>query len=160
MFTERPIAAGEVVVAWGGDVVHQGRFDELDDHSRTHSLQIDDELYLVAPADGEDADDVNHSCDPTCGMFGATMLVARRDISAGEEITFDYAMTDSTDYDEFPCACGSMLCRGIVSGADWRRPELWDRYADAFSPYLQRRIDSLRSRRSDEPVSVHPGAGG
>ena len=30
-----------------------------------------------------------------------------RDILAGEELCFDYAMTDTNDYDEFVCACGT-----------------------------------------------------
>lgn len=159
MFTNRPVAAGEIVVAWGGDVVHQDAFDELGVYNQTHSLQIGDELYLVAPPDGENADFVNHSCNPTCGLFGATMLVARRNIGVGEEITFDYAMTDSTDYDEFPCACGTDSCRGIVSGADWRRPDLWARYDGAFSPYLQRRIDTLRSSMPDRSSAAPGGRG-
>ena len=71
-----------------------------------------------------------------------------RTISAGEEITYDYAMSDASDYDEFPCSCGSMRCRGQVSGSDWQRPELWRRYSGYFSPYVQSRIDEriLRSK--------------
>jgi hypothetical protein len=54
-------------------------------------------------------------------------------------------MTDSSDYDEFTCRCGTALCRGQVTGQDWRRPELQERYRGYFSPYLQQRIDNLKS---------------
>ena len=63
-----------------------------------------------------------------------------RDIQAGEEVTYDYAMSDGSSYDEFLCGCGSVHCRGRVSGEDWRQTELWQRYDGYFSPYLARRI--------------------
>ena len=65
-------------------------------------------------------------------------------ILPGEEVTIDYAMCDGTAYDEFDCACGAATCRGRVTGADWRNPALWERYAGHFSPYLERRIAALR----------------
>jgi hypothetical protein len=58
----------------------------------------------------------------------------------GEELTFDYAMSDGSDYDEFECHCGAGICRGTVTGQDWQLTELQHRYAGLFSPYLARRI--------------------
>jgi hypothetical protein len=153
VYTAEAITEGTVVVAWGGEVVDRDTFFAMDEDRQTHSLQIGDDLFLLAPEEMELADFVNHSCEPTTGLFGATMLVARRDIVAGEEITFDYAMCDSVDYDEFPCACGTVSCRGIVSGADWRRPELWDRYDGRFSPYLAVRIERLRREHIGAEIS-------
>jgi hypothetical protein len=72
------------------------------------------------------------------------LLVAMRDIEPGEEICFDYAMSDSADYDEFDCVCGTELCRKVVTGADWKRPELQERYRGFLSSYLERRIARLR----------------
>ena len=68
------------------------------------------------------------------------MLVARRDIAPGEEICFDYAMSDTDPYDEFLCACGMEGCRGLITGADWKRPELQVRYRGWFSAYIDRKI--------------------
>ena len=56
-------------------------------------------------------------------MGGASQVVAMRDIAVGEALTFDYAMADGSNYDEFDCACGTALCRSRVSGSDWSRPE-------------------------------------
>ncbi len=109
-------------------------------------LQVEDGAYLLTEQEGP-ADWVNHCCEPNAGMRGTLTLVAMRDIQAGEEICFDYAMTDGSDYDEFDCGCGAVFCRGRVTGNDWQLPELWERYAGYFSPYLSRRIDSLRVRR-------------
>jgi hypothetical protein len=92
----------------------------------------------------ETADFLNHCCEPNAGMSGQLALVALRDIAPGEEVCLDYAMTDGSPYDEFPCACGAAQCRGWVTGSDWMRPELWKRYGNHFSPYLLRRIDRLK----------------
>jgi SET domain-containing protein len=35
---------------------------------------------------------VNHSCEPNLGMGGNVLLVAMREIAAGEELTIDYAL--------------------------------------------------------------------
>jgi hypothetical protein len=64
-----------------------------------------------------------------------------RDIQPGEEICFDYAMSDTVAYDEFVCGCGAPNCRRSVTGSDWQLPELQKRYAGYFAPHVQRRID-------------------
>src|SRR3954453_21519682 len=140
VFARVPIAAGTTVAAFGGAAVDRRELAELGDAVQHHSLQIDDELYLASIEPFDPADYVNHSCDPNCGIVGSVLLVAMRDIAADEEICFDYAMTDSDDYDQFVCGCGSALCREVVSGDDWKVPELRDRYAGWFSTYLERRI--------------------
>ena len=72
--------------------------------------------------------------------MGSNLVVAMRDLEAGEEITFDYAMCDGSDDDEFVCGCEAEHCRGLITGADWLKPELQQRYAGWFSSYLARRI--------------------
>lgn len=59
----------------------------------------------------------------------------------------DYAMCDSTPGEEFSCSCGSAICRHIVTGDDWKLPQLQKRYAGYFSPYLQRKIDVLKKKK-------------
>jgi hypothetical protein len=135
------VAAGEVVSVWGGYVVDVEQLNTLPHDVQQHSVQIEEGLYLATIGGAETADYINHSCDPNLGLRGQITLVALRDIEAGEEVAFDYAMTDSTPYDEFECRCGSVNCRGTVRGDDWKLPELWAKYAGYFSPYLQRRID-------------------
>ena len=92
----------------------------------------------------EPVDYFNHSCSPNAGLSGQTVLVALQPIAAGEEVCFDYAMTDGSPYDEFRCTCGSPHCRGQITGNDWKIPALWEHYAGRFSPYLQKRIDRIR----------------
>jgi uncharacterized protein len=147
-FATETIPAGTTVAGFGGYVVPRPVLDSLPAIRAGRSIQVDDGLYLVSAADPEPGDMLNHSCDPSCGLSGATILVALRDIAPDEELTFDYATCDGSDYDEFACLCGSPDCRGTVTGADWRLPELHTRYAGWFSPYLARRI----SRLAQEPA--------
>jgi uncharacterized protein len=137
------VTAGEVVSVWGGYIVDAQQLATLSHDEQQHSVQIEEGLYLATIGGSESADFINHSCDPNLGLRGQIALVALRDIEAGEEVCFDYAMTDCTPYDEFECHCGMVGCRGTVRGDDWQLPELWAKYAGYFSPYLQRRIDRL-----------------
>jgi hypothetical protein len=142
VFATAPIGAGTTVAAFGGCAVDADELHDLGDDVTEHAIQIDDNLFLASIPPFDPADHVNHSCDPTCGLVGAVLLVTRRDVAAGDELCFDYAMSDSADYDEFDCSCGTALCRGVVRGTDWQRPELQARYAGWFSSYLERRIGS------------------
>ena len=146
IFAVAPIGRGETVAGFGGQIVGRAEFDRLDQDRRTHSIQIDTELYLVSPVELEPADYANHSCEPNAGMMGNVLVVAMADIEAGEEICFDYAMCDADDYDEFVCECGTPSCRGLITGADWKRPELQERYAGYFSSYLANRVAEHRAR--------------
>jgi len=141
-YADEAIAAGETVAAFGGYSISRAELDKLNDERIGRSLQIDGDLYLLSAETREPGDCVNHSCAPNCGIRGSLLVVAMRDIAVGEELTFDYAMADASDYDEFSGACGAEVCRGTVSGTDWQRTELRARYAGWFGSYVQHLIDS------------------
>jgi uncharacterized protein len=143
VYAREAVVVGEVVSVWGGYIVDAQQLETLSHDEQQHSVQIEEGLYLATIGGAETADFINHSCDPNLGLRGQIALVALRDIEVGEEVCFDYAMTDCTPYDEFECHCGTVACRGTVRGDDWQLPELWAKYAGYFSPYLQRRIDRL-----------------
>jgi hypothetical protein len=144
IFAHQTVQAGELLAMWGGQILTESEYRQLPEERQTHGVQVWDFLYQVQLHPGQDpADFFNHSCDPNAGLNSPISLVAMRDIAAGEEICFDYAMTDSSDYDEFTCCCGTALCRGQITGQDWQRPELQTRYRGYFSPYLQKRIATL-----------------
>jgi uncharacterized protein len=136
------IECGETTAAFGGWAATRAQLNALPPDQPRLALQIDDDLYLVSP-DKSAGDCINHSCDPNCGLVGGVLLVALRDIEPGEQVTFDYAMADASDYDEFECNCLTSKCRGTVTGNDWMLPDLRRRYAAYFSPYIQRRIAAL-----------------
>lgn len=135
------IPEGELLVMWGGAIVPGAIFFQLSPREQMHSVQVEENLYQVPYGDPEPGDFINHSCSPNAGLKSPITLVAMRDIYPDEEVCFDYAMSDATPYDEFTCACGTANCRGRVTGNDWQLPQLQERYAGYFSPYIQRRIE-------------------
>ncbi len=146
-FAVRPIPAGTFVVCFGGTPLS---FEEFSSHTadqRSRSIQVDHDPVILGPPEREPGDSINHSCDPNLGLVAANRLVARRDIAVGEELTYDYATSDSVPYDEFDCACASPTCRGTVRGTDWTRDAIQDTNAGWFSPYLARRIAGLKHAR-------------
>ncbi len=145
VFALEEIQKGELLCLWGGNIWTKAEFDQLPYENRSHGLQVDEDLYQTYGVGemAEAPDYVNHSCSPNAGLNGAIRLVAMRDITIGEEICFDYAMSDGTSYDEFECQCGSAYCRGIITGNDWMERNLQEKYGEYFSPYLKRRINQF-----------------
>lgn len=144
LLATQPIGRGEVVAVKGGHILTTAELDALPEKLRNSDIQITDGLHLAAVTDDEYEPVMlflNHSCEPNVGFAGNVVLVAMRDVAAGEELTTDYAMFD--DYDgTMACSCGTPSCRRVIDGRDWRRPELRRRYAGHFSWYLQRKIDA------------------
>jgi hypothetical protein len=143
LFTDETISADTIVGELGG-VTFSEKQIKAREHKRGSVIQIDEHLWMgYRPGDPDSPDDMlNHSCDPNLWLSGKTVLVARHEIAAGEELTVDYAVwTDEPEW-RFPCPCncGSRLCRIDVTGLDWKRPELQKRYAGHFSPFLNEKI--------------------
>ena len=141
------IAKDEIVAIKAGNIITRDEIEAATRSAGDLALQIDDDFY-IAPRTPDEADDmsvyINHSCDPNVGFRGQVVYVAMRDIAAGEELCHDYAMERSDDY-RLDCHCGSPLCRGKVSGEDWKLPELQARYGEYFSIYLLQKIKEDRS---------------
>ncbi len=92
-----------------------------------YAWPISAEIFGMWSDNPEDWRPINHSCDPNVWMTGLD-VVARRDISAGEWLTIDYATFCGPNMAPFTCACGARDCRGTIDGDDMRRPELQARY--------------------------------
>ena len=151
VFARRRFQPGELILVWGGRIITGAQLALLPPDKRAWMLQIDEDLFQLTDHDEIGlADQVNHSCDPNAGILGHIALVAMHPIIPGEEITFDYATTDSTRFCEFECWCGAADCRGHVRADDWRRPDLRRRYGRHFSPYLLRRIDAEAAAEAEK----------
>jgi SET domain-containing protein len=142
LFAVELIAAGELVAIKGGHIMTTAAVRSLPERLQNSEIQIADGFSLVA-ADEAEYEPVmlflNHSCEPNVGFAGNIVLVAMRDISAGEEITTDYALFD--DYDgTMDCQCGTRSCRGTIGGRDWQRADLQRKYGRYFSSYLLSRL--------------------
>ena len=142
LFAIAPIAKDEIVAVKGGRIVTRAQWREISKTLGPAEIQIDDDLF-IAPVTPEERETSmlysNHSCDANLGMRGEITFVAMRDIAPGEELTHDWATTDDDDY-SVECKCGASTCRGTVTGKDWQRPDLQERYRGYFSAYLAKKI--------------------
>jgi len=146
LFATAAIAKGEVVVVKGGYILTREQRDSIGEELGPSEIQITEDLFIgpTTPAEREGGMmHLNHSCEPNLGLQGQVVFVAMRGIAAGEELTIDYAMTDDEPY-EMECQCGSGTCRKLITGTDWRKPELQKKYDGYFSWFIQRRIYSTR----------------
>ena len=143
LFARQPISAGEIVAVKGGAIMDAAAFARIRDQVSPAEIQIEDDLYIAPRSAAEVEANIlclNHSCQPNVGVRGQITFVAMRDIAAGAELTIDYAMIDGDPAERMACACGAPECRRVVTGDDWRRPELRQRYAGYFSRYLEARF--------------------
>jgi hypothetical protein len=158
LFAQRAISQGELVTVKGGTVMTRAERDALEPVMGPADIQIEDDLF-IGPVTPETREDgmmcLNHSCAPNVGLRGQISFVAMRDIAAGEELTFDYATGDDDDW-EMTCCCGSESCRRVVTGKDWRKPDVQLRYRGYFSAYLAVRIAALQSTDGSDATLSYP----
>jgi len=107
-----------------------------------YGYPLNDEVLVTWSSDPEQWAPINHSCDPNAWIEGLD-LVARRAISAGEEITVEYATFVAGTGASFDCQCGAGDCRGKVTPEDWQLPEIRRRYAEHCSAYIAGKWASL-----------------
>ena len=105
------------------------------------TITVGTDLHLVLPPRRPNGYG-NHSCDPNLCWVGPYELAARRDIAIGDELTNDYATSTADPGFVMACSCGSGQCRAVVTGSDWRRPDLRARYGQHWVPAL---LDRIRS---------------
>lgn len=113
VFADRPFHAGERVLT-----IHDSR--TVDDQ---HPLGPGDDprhcdylaavrVVLMQPPERH----INHSCDPNVyvkTIDGRRVVIAIRDIAAGEEVAYDYCINSGGDT-VWTCRCGSSRCRKTI----------------------------------------------
>ena len=145
-FAISKISKGEIVASFGGNVINQIELANYSIDRVSRSLQLNNDQYLLSGDVPEAGDMINHSCEPNCGIAGTSSVQTLRDIEIGAELTFDYAMSDSSQYDEFTCACGKRQCRDRIIGHDWQKKDLQANYRNYFSDYIENLIKLSHSK--------------
>ena len=149
LFAIEPIAKGELLTVWGGIIISTDELHEQPEIVQDRAIQVEIDHHLCSALIDDDADCVNHSCNPNAGLQGQITLIAMRNIAADEEICFDYAMSDGHPSFYMACACGQPDCRKAVTGNDWKLLNLQEKYRGHFSPYIQRQIDAIHASYTD-----------
>jgi SET domain-containing protein len=127
VFALRAIPAGERIIEYRGERI---TWDEATRRAAERGGPVNHTFYFSL-ADGNvidggrrgnDARWINHACEPNCEAYeenGRVYIHALRDIDAGEELNYNYALI----YDErhtpalkrlFACRCGTPGCTGTM----------------------------------------------
>lgn len=100
-FTIDPVAQGDTVL------LIRGPFSDV---QTPYSFRAGDHRHIEPTGYGHF---INHACDPSCRIAyredARPVLVARRNLPAGAEITFDYSATEGTLAHTFACQCPSEI---------------------------------------------------
>ena len=150
LFADEPIRKGEIVAIKGGHVMDYETLKEVEDEIEESYIQIEEDFFIGSVKKSEVMGNklfLNHSCDPNLGIRGQITFIAIRDISSGEELTYDWAMESigTTESLTLRCNCGSENCRKLITGDDWKRKDLQKKYGNYFSSYILTKIRQDRS---------------
>jgi len=139
LFAIEPIFAGEML--WEADpdapLISLSQWHELSSTDHKGYSQVDDDHFV---RNNPTEYTWNHGCTPNCVCSGWQMF-ALRDISVGEELTYDYGLVEISRRWEMVCNCGSPQCRGISSNLDYMLSKVQQWHAGRIPPYAQRAID-------------------
>jgi hypothetical protein len=157
VFATRSFRAGERVrrVNLVREITHEAPIREEEGERIEHCGYPDGKVVLWGLPDRH----VNHSCDPNAYEHyedSAVTIVARRDIAAGEEITFDYNLNTSGG-NTWPCHCGAGRCRQGTVGDFFALPPAHQReyrplLAEWFVRRHRERIEALDAALASRPV--------
>jgi hypothetical protein len=145
LITTEPLAAGQVIARLTGNR-ERAKPTYL-------SIQIGPDRHL---------DDLgllsylNHSCRPNAIVNTAErVVVAARDVAAGEELTFFYPSTEWDMDRPFRCLCGAPECLGTVAGARYLAPETLARYF--LNPHIRRLLAQAAGAAAPAAVIADEG---
>ena len=114
IFTKSNIPEGSVICAINGEVIDEAECIRREDEENNVYIFWNGDSYIDT-RDTKIIKNLNHYCTPNCDVdedennSTILILVADREIEAGEELTIDY------DYEEIYEYCNCDLCRARKS---------------------------------------------
>ena len=128
VFATTLLRKGTRIIEYKGKIISGDSADDKygeDEGTHTFLFLLENNLVIDANYKGNSSRWINHSCDPNCEAEeedGRVFIDARRDIRAGEELTYDYNLVVEERYTPtlkrlYACGCGARTCRGTILGA-------------------------------------------
>ena len=122
VYATRFIPEGTRIIEYTGQRVSWERAADDENDPHTFIFGLDNGEVIDPTIGGNDARWINHCCDPNCEAIeedDRIFIYATRDVEAGEELFYDYALEIDEPVTEeskrkFACHCGSANCRGTM----------------------------------------------
>lgn len=115
-FARGDIPSGNRILEYKGERISKQESLVRCEGNNEYIFALDDEYDLDGNVSGNPARFLNHSCAPNCEAVlaeGQIWIVSIRNITAGEELTFNYGY-DLEDWREHACCCGVNGCVGFI----------------------------------------------
>lgn len=109
VFLREAVGKGSKILKFDGPIISWEQSVAIG--RQDHVVPVGDDQYVDIY---EPEASVNHSCDPSTGFSDEATLIALRDLSPGDEVTFDYSLVTADGW-TMECHCGSTTCRGTVT---------------------------------------------
>jgi len=90
----------------------------------------------IEPRPGSVGEYLNHSCNPTAGVHGKNKIVAMHNLKKGEEVTIDYALSETYPLWHMRCHCKAKNCRKIVKPYQDMPSQRKKKYVKYTSKYI------------------------
>lgn len=135
LFTSKKINKGEVAFVMKGPKIYFHPRNKEEALQLPNIVGLDKDFYIdpVYPYVF-----INHKCEPNLATDeDGVSFTAIRDIEEGEELTFDYSISEHSDW-EMMCGCGSEKCRSIIKSIDKLPKEDFKRYYPYIPSYFQK----------------------
>jgi uncharacterized protein len=145
LFAIDKISKNEIVSISGGVILSKKEYEIIYKNTSDHAYSITED-FLICPLNPENPSDdwrMNHCCEPNCGVKGQIVFVAMKEIEIGEELTFDYAMTETDPNYSFDLSCKNKSCRKKFTGSDYKLKQVQEKCKGYFSLYVQDKIEKL-----------------
>ena len=115
-FARVDIAAATRVIEYVGRRISKSESRHACELNNAFIFALDEHHDLDGNVSWNPARLLNHSCAPNCEArceHGRIWIFSRREIRAGEELTFNYGY-DLEDFRSYPCCCGAASCVGYI----------------------------------------------
>ena len=116
LFAKENIKKGTVVAGWGGQVTTKAEIKSLSADIVFHyALELYPGFYLAERRllDLDSADFINHSCSPNCKNVNKFIMITKRGIKKGEELTSDFS-NHTKKGEKFVCNCEAKNCKEVI----------------------------------------------
>ena len=116
LFTAQDIPQGTRIIAYIGEKISTYESVRRRAAGNAYIFHLNYRSAIDGQTCNNTARYINHSCDPNCAVEktdGTLWIVARRAITAGEELSFNYGY-EFTHYRDNPCTCGAEQCCGYI----------------------------------------------
>lgn len=130
LFARRDIKKGEAVFIMKGHLITR----HLDPQEYVNAVGIKKDIWIYPAYPFEY---INHSCNPNLGMKGTVTFVALRDIKKDEELTFDYSISEDSEW-SMQCFCPEDSCRNVIRGIKYLPEPVFNRYLPYIPRYFQK----------------------